>query len=171
MIFSSHEKGSFPIRFFFSKCEQIHKKLRICSYLPKQSLMESFIFGRCVFKELERERKTWAYPLKRFYWIAQKLWFINYTLGFHIFILILLCLKVGKMYFENKIITEVFKKCKQNVRGEACFWLKHTFVADVLRTFFQKFNKSYFLFQVGGCLFFLLGKSFLKFNIGDTNTV
>ena len=58
-------KRKFSDKIFFSKCEQIHKKLRICSYLPKQSLMESFIFGRCVFKELERERKTWAYPLNR----------------------------------------------------------------------------------------------------------
>ena len=34
----------FPIKDFFSKCEQIRRKLRICSHLLKKSLMENFIF-------------------------------------------------------------------------------------------------------------------------------
>ena len=34
----------FPIKDFVSKCDQIRKKLRICSYLLKKSLMENFIF-------------------------------------------------------------------------------------------------------------------------------
>ena len=34
----------FPIKDFFSKCDQIHKKLWIWSYLLKKSLMENFIF-------------------------------------------------------------------------------------------------------------------------------
>ena len=29
---------------FFSKCEQIRRKLRICSHLLKKSLMENFMF-------------------------------------------------------------------------------------------------------------------------------
>ena len=34
----------FSIDDFFSKCEQIRRKLQICSHLLKISLMESFIF-------------------------------------------------------------------------------------------------------------------------------
>ena len=34
----------FSIKDFFSKCDQIHSKLRIWSYLLKKSLMENFIF-------------------------------------------------------------------------------------------------------------------------------
>ena len=37
----------FSIRDFFSKCEQICRKLRIWSHLLKKSLMENFIF--CAF--------------------------------------------------------------------------------------------------------------------------
>ena len=34
----------FPIKNFFSKCDQIRKNVRICSHLLKKSLMENFIF-------------------------------------------------------------------------------------------------------------------------------
>ena len=34
----------FSINYFFSKCDQIRKKLRIWLHLPKKSLMENFIF-------------------------------------------------------------------------------------------------------------------------------
>ena len=40
----------FSIKYFFSKCGQIRKKLRIWSNLLKKSLMENFIF--CAFKIL-----------------------------------------------------------------------------------------------------------------------
>ena len=33
----------FPIKDFFSKCDQIRRKLRIWSHLLKKSLMENFI--------------------------------------------------------------------------------------------------------------------------------
>ena len=38
------QKMKFSINDFFSKCDQICKKLRICSHFLKKSLMESFIF-------------------------------------------------------------------------------------------------------------------------------
>ena len=38
------QKMKFSIKDFFSKCDQIRKKLRIWSYLLKKSLMENFIF-------------------------------------------------------------------------------------------------------------------------------
>ena len=38
------QKMKFSIKDFFSKCEQIRRKLRICSHLLKKSLMENFIF-------------------------------------------------------------------------------------------------------------------------------
>ena len=34
------QKMKFSIKDFFSKCDQIRRKLRIWSYLPKKSLME-----------------------------------------------------------------------------------------------------------------------------------
>ena len=34
----------FPIKDFFSKCDQIRRKLRIWSHLLKKSLMENFYF-------------------------------------------------------------------------------------------------------------------------------
>ena len=38
------QKMKFSIKNFFSKCDQIRRKLRTCSYLLKKSLMENFIF-------------------------------------------------------------------------------------------------------------------------------
>ena len=38
------QKVEFFIRHFFSKCNQIRSFLRVCSHLPKKSLMENFIF-------------------------------------------------------------------------------------------------------------------------------
>ena len=47
MIFSSTitaQKMKFPIKDFFSKCDQIRSFMRIWSHLLKKSLMENFIF-------------------------------------------------------------------------------------------------------------------------------
>ena len=38
------QKMKFPIKDFFSKCDQIRSFLQIWSYLLKKSLMENFIF-------------------------------------------------------------------------------------------------------------------------------
>ena len=38
------QKMKFSIQNFFSKCDQIRKKLRICLHLLKKSLMENFVF-------------------------------------------------------------------------------------------------------------------------------
>ena len=45
------QKLKFSIRDFFSKCDQIHRKLRIWSHLQKTSLMENFIFLCSAFTE------------------------------------------------------------------------------------------------------------------------
>ena len=37
------QKMKFSITDFFSKCDQIRRKLRICSHLLKKSVMENFI--------------------------------------------------------------------------------------------------------------------------------
>ena len=42
----------FSIKDFFSKCDQIRRKLRIWSQLLKKSLMENFIFCAVVFAYL-----------------------------------------------------------------------------------------------------------------------
>ena len=44
------QKMKFSIKNFFSKCDQIHRKLRIWSYLLTKSLMKNFIF--CVVSSL-----------------------------------------------------------------------------------------------------------------------
>ena len=45
------QKMESSIKDFFSKCDQIRRKLRIWSYLLKKSLMESFIF--CLVRKQE----------------------------------------------------------------------------------------------------------------------
>ena len=47
------QKVKFPIKDFFSKCDQIRRKLQIWSHLLKRSLMENFIFSAvsCIFAE------------------------------------------------------------------------------------------------------------------------
>ena len=40
----THKKMKFSIKDFFSKCDQIRRKLRIYSHLLKKFLMENFIF-------------------------------------------------------------------------------------------------------------------------------
>ena len=39
-----HNKMKFSIKDFFSKYDQVRRKLRILPYLQKKSLMENFIF-------------------------------------------------------------------------------------------------------------------------------
>ena len=46
------ENMKFSIKDFFSKCDQIGRKLQILSYLLKKSLMESLIFLCNVYKEV-----------------------------------------------------------------------------------------------------------------------
>ena len=41
---SLHKKWSYPLKDFFSKCDQIRSFLGIWSHLLKKSLMENFIF-------------------------------------------------------------------------------------------------------------------------------
>ena len=59
------QKIKFSIKDFFSKCNQIHSKLRIWSHLLKKPLMENFIFCAVYM----RTDHVWpnAYPL--FYFI------------------------------------------------------------------------------------------------------
>ena len=44
VIVDTAQKLKFSIKYFFSKCDQIHSFLRIWSHLLKRSLMENFIF-------------------------------------------------------------------------------------------------------------------------------
>ena len=45
IIWNTAQKMKFSIKDFFSKCDQIRKKLRIWSHLLKKSLMDNFIFN------------------------------------------------------------------------------------------------------------------------------
>ena len=44
-----HKKMNISIKDFFSKCDQIRRKLRIWSYILKKFLMENFIFCTVFF--------------------------------------------------------------------------------------------------------------------------
>ena len=55
MYVHTAQKMMFPIEDFFSKCDQICKKLRIWSHLLKKSLMENFIFVQCQFTSCIQE--------------------------------------------------------------------------------------------------------------------
>ena len=44
------QKMMFSIKDFFSKCDQIRRKLRIWSYLLKKSVTENFFFCAVLFK-------------------------------------------------------------------------------------------------------------------------
>ena len=44
VVLDNAQKMRFSIKDYFSKCDQIRRKLRIWSYLLKKSLMENFIF-------------------------------------------------------------------------------------------------------------------------------
>ena len=44
VILCTKQKMKFSINNFFSKCDQIRRKLRIWSHLLKKSFMENFIF-------------------------------------------------------------------------------------------------------------------------------
>ena len=49
------QKTKFSIKDFFSKCDQIHRKLRVWSHLQIKSLMENFMF--CAVKTIENAEK------------------------------------------------------------------------------------------------------------------
>ena len=57
------EKMKFSIKHFFSKCDQICRKLRIWSHLLQKSLMENFIF--CAMRVFEEcfEDSQYVLPL------------------------------------------------------------------------------------------------------------
>ena len=59
------QKVKFPIKDFFSKCEQIRSFLRVWSHLPKKSLMENVIF--CAVIEVDNE-----YPSKHNFFARYK---------------------------------------------------------------------------------------------------
>ena len=57
------QKMKFSIKDFFSKCDQIRKKLRIWSHLLKKSIMENFLFCAVV---AAREGSIWDY----YFWLG-----------------------------------------------------------------------------------------------------
>ena len=69
------QKIKFFIKDFFSKCDQIHRKLRIWSHLLKKSWMENFsVSVSCLVILL---RKILHLPLRRSYFLEVFLW-INF---------------------------------------------------------------------------------------------
>ena len=52
----------FSVKDFFSKCEQIHKKLRICSHLLRKSLTRNFVFFISVFQYFSSDSLMRNFP-------------------------------------------------------------------------------------------------------------
>ena len=46
-----YTKMKFSIKDFFSKCDQIRRKLRVYTHLLKKCLMENFFGGQCLAQE------------------------------------------------------------------------------------------------------------------------
>ena len=55
---STAQKVQFFIKDFFSRCDQIRRKLRIWSHLLKKSLMQNFIFCAMAYFGLRKRRKV-----------------------------------------------------------------------------------------------------------------
>ena len=55
----------FSIKYFFSKCEQILRKLRICSHLLNKTLMENVIF--CAVYVLKKHGENVDNPSVKIY--------------------------------------------------------------------------------------------------------
>ena len=61
-VLATAQKMKLSIKDFFSKCDQIGKKLRIWSHLQKKSLIENFIFCAVTPSNVDGKRS----PLKLF---------------------------------------------------------------------------------------------------------
>ena len=48
------KKMKFPIKDFFSKCDQVCRKMQVLSHLLKKSVMENFIFVQCLIENLHK---------------------------------------------------------------------------------------------------------------------
>ena len=62
------QKMKFSIREFFSKCDQIRRKLRVWSHLLKKFLMENFIFcevSHSLFNDEVNHQQFHLYKIKR----------------------------------------------------------------------------------------------------------
>ena len=69
------QKMKFSIKDFFSKCDQIHKKLRIWSHLLKKSLIENFIFCAMVINK----KITHLMPMFKSQWKRKKTGFFKWS--------------------------------------------------------------------------------------------
>ena len=65
------QKLKFSIKNFCSKCDQIHRKLRIWSHLLKKSLMENFMFVECHVPVIRVVQKM-KFSIKDFFRISSE---------------------------------------------------------------------------------------------------
>ena len=93
-FYHTAQKMKLSIKDFFSKCDQIRRKLRIWSHLLKKSLMESFFF--CAVSRTAN---------LNFAWILRILTYLSVTT-----ILMLLCLAVQHC-LTNFQVFQQYHKC------------------------------------------------------------
>ena len=57
MFRHTSQKMKFPIKGFFSKCDQIRSFLQIWSHLPEKSLIETSFFVQCQLQRMKEKKK------------------------------------------------------------------------------------------------------------------
>ena len=134
------QKMKFPIKNFFSKCDQICRRLRIWSHLLKNSFVENFFFCAMIFLDMllatrlphwfERHEKMRIFTefLVTLIYHVKVDWFTtiskNYSAGDHLWILktkkidkICLIIKKPMLLLHRNQSTDV--QCKSNDRFQS----------------------------------------------------
>ena len=79
-VSNTAQKMDFSIKDFFSKCDQIHRKLRICSHLLKKSLMENFFSCSAPFYQCSKTAQEMKFSIKDLVTFTEKM--LNGKLNF-----------------------------------------------------------------------------------------
>ena len=140
-------KMNFSIKDFFSKCDQIHRKLRIWSHFVKKSLMENFIFC-AVWRSV-----ICLYTIVHFYHISLfHLHFFHVSISSHRTVFMLHFLHDGRYRYCSlvEIFSTLFRLHSFIVLLFPCwvFWMAHSFLVDIFYVafMFQYFQGFFFFF-------------------------
>ena len=115
-IHTPAQKMKFSIKYFFSKFDQIRRKLRIWSHLLKKSLIETFIFGAVIEVLLINVITNEHWQRLKFTFVQ---WLHNLVCTFsdilgYLLSDVKLILVTCKWEGWNHIINEIFKEFRTN---------------------------------------------------------
>ena len=129
----------FSIKDFFSKCDQIHRKLRIWSHLLKKSLMENFIFLGSASLFMKKDFQMELYNL-----LAK-----SSLDSYSVFLIQESCI-FQKQLLKSCSVKKVFFGSPQNSQEntcEACTFLKREALAQVFSCEFCEISKNTFFIE------------------------